>query len=86
MTIINVCNLFAPIVGPMIGIINNKYTLFFDVIILEQCHEKKCYKYGGLHNIYLSVSLQVILFHSTQLTIEGHNKDTRPTNHSNLTQ
>ena len=28
MTIINVCNLFAPIVGPLIGIIHILYSVF----------------------------------------------------------
>ena len=41
MTIINVCNLFAPIVGPLIGIINILILILIHVHVYETFHDRK---------------------------------------------
>jgi hypothetical protein len=49
MTIINVCNLFAPIVGPLIGIINILILILLELIALFN----KC-------EVYTNVFLKII--------------------------
>ena len=61
MTIINVCNLFAPIVGPLIGIINILililYYIYIQVLSLSSCCLQRTY---SMHLLGAGLSYRLV--------------------------